>query len=252
MRAYVIALSLAFALVLPLRALGPVPPGASHVEKGIRFYRNCRYKDALAEFMKAWRLGVRDGRLEYNIGNCHFRLGRVAMALAYYMRALSYMPRDGDVLANIRLCRKILGLEESTTIPFVRDISNAVSSFTVSEMVVLCSVFSLLLFASLALRRITRLPVFSWTAGIALIGFLVFLGQFLWRITERKEEAIVISREARLFSEPVEKLKPVAILRAGVQVEVLSTEGKWAYVETSERKGWLKSKELKTLDWRKE
>jgi len=246
---------LVFLLFFLLPSTPPVsaaPPGARKVKEGFRLYREGKYRDALRSFQSAFDAGFRDGRLEYDMGNCWWRLGDKARALVHYERARAWMPRDPDVLANIRLCRKALGVDSSPTVPFLTSLAQALSAFTLGELLALAAAFSVLCSALLALHTVFGKPILAWSAAAAALALLLFGGQALGRVLDGRRYALVTVDEAGLLSEPREGLSPLATLKAGLEVRVLGGEGSWTKVEVEGRKGWLPVKDLGFLDWREE
>ena len=223
----------------------------ARVEEGFTLYRKGKYKEALGAFREAFDGGVRDGRLEYDMGNCWWRLGDKARALVCYERARAWMPRDPDVLANIRLCRKSLGLDGTSAVPFLASLWKAPAAFTLGELVALAASFSVLCFLLLGAWTVFRKPYMGWLSLGFGAALLLFGGLALGRCLDRREYALVTAGEARLLSEPRGGLSPIAVLRAGLEVEVLGGEGAWIRVEAGGRKGWLPAKDLGFLDWRK-
>jgi outer membrane receptor for ferrienterochelin and colicins len=63
--------------------------------RGVAFYRDRRYEDALAEFFHSNRL-VRNRNVIHNIARCYERLGRFDEAYRYYTDVLAEDPTDAD------------------------------------------------------------------------------------------------------------------------------------------------------------
>lgn len=49
--------------------------------------------------------GVRNGYVEYNLGNVYYQLGRIGDAILHYRRAERYIPGDDDLRANLMAAR---------------------------------------------------------------------------------------------------------------------------------------------------
>ncbi|GEJ56900.1 PEGA domain-containing protein [Anaeromyxobacter diazotrophicus] len=100
MRALLAALLLAAAAPAagqdPLAAAGEATAQAkAHFRRGTELYRAARYRPAIAEFEAAWRLRPH-GAIQYNLGQCHERLGELGPALAAYRAYLKAAPEAQD------------------------------------------------------------------------------------------------------------------------------------------------------------
>ncbi len=83
---------------------------AGPVEHVVRFnsagalYKKTNDKAAVEEYQRALGSGADfDAQVHYNIGNCHFRMGRVDDAIASYKRALELAPTDTWAKHNLEL-----------------------------------------------------------------------------------------------------------------------------------------------------
>lgn len=59
------------------------------------------YRKALLRFERLAADGVANGRLFYNLGNVHFRLGDLGRAIVNYRRAERFMPEDENLRRNL-------------------------------------------------------------------------------------------------------------------------------------------------------
>ena len=57
-------------------------------------------------------------RDSYNLGNAHYRLGKVGYAILYYEKALKLSPNDEDVMHNLALAKLNLKDKVDTLPPF--------------------------------------------------------------------------------------------------------------------------------------
>ena len=60
------------------------------------------FQSASQRFAGVIATGVRNGRLEYNLGNCHLQMGDIGRALVHYRRAERMTPRDPLLIDNIK------------------------------------------------------------------------------------------------------------------------------------------------------
>lgn len=65
------------------------------------------FREARDRFQAVVDAGIANGRLYYNLGNAHLRLGAVGQAIADYRRAERLIPGDGRLTANLRFARSL-------------------------------------------------------------------------------------------------------------------------------------------------
>ena len=65
------------------------------------------FRQARDGFQTAVDAGIENGKLYYNLGNTHLRLGEVGEAIACYRRAQRLAPRDERLKANLRFARSL-------------------------------------------------------------------------------------------------------------------------------------------------
>ncbi|HEX9252844.1 MAG TPA: tetratricopeptide repeat protein, partial [Ignavibacteriaceae bacterium] len=60
----------------------------SEMQKANELYKNNQYQLAIDEYNKLISQGYEGASLYYNLGNAHYRLGKVGYAILYYEKAL--------------------------------------------------------------------------------------------------------------------------------------------------------------------
>lgn len=85
----------------------------SHLRAGAAYYEEARYDDALREMETAYRLRPLP-ELQYNIAQCHERLGHAREAAAAYRR---YLDGKADAEDRAEVAERIKRLEERTDRP---------------------------------------------------------------------------------------------------------------------------------------
>ena len=82
------------------------------------YYKNNRYQLAIEEYNKLLLDGFAGTSLYYNLGNAHYRLGKVGYAILYYEKALKLSPNDEEVKHNLALAKLNLKDKVDTLPPF--------------------------------------------------------------------------------------------------------------------------------------
>jgi hypothetical protein len=74
-------------------------------ERGNAAYEAERYAAAAEAYRTVLKYPIHDARVEFNLGNAEFRLGRLGYAILHYERAYRLDPTDADVRANLEFAR---------------------------------------------------------------------------------------------------------------------------------------------------
>lgn len=200
-------------------------------------YRSGKYEEALVQFQaELTRPDSAQGPLLYNLGNCAYRLGRYPEALLYYRRAQLRLPRDTELQFNLSLTESKLGLDTGNSESFAQTVLDLPEAFTPSEL--LCTVlllqflsfFGIIYFSRPALRFVFALVLFIALAG----GVRLLMTQFF----RQAPQAIVLSSEISLRSEPRDDLPAVLKLKAGEQVQVEEQSDRWLKLRHEQGRGW--------------
>ena len=215
---------------------------------GVLIAANAAYDDgdydrAAAGYGELVGSGVKNGHLQYNLGNALLRDGQLGPAVAAYLRAAVLRPRDQDVLANLRFAREKArdALEPPAPSPFFRTVTFWHYSLSRRELVILALALNLLFWSALALRA--RFPASEgarWLAGLLLLALVLVGGSALLRLTMPEQIAVVLvpesSATAGFEAESAVRFK----LHAGTEVRVNERRDEYLRVQlpTGEQ-GWI-------------
>ncbi|TEB41152.1 tetratricopeptide repeat protein, partial [Flavobacterium circumlabens] len=91
----------------------------SSFEKGNDFYQNGKYQQAIAEYENIIKEDQQQSaELYYNLGNCYYKLNKVAPSIYNYEKALVLKPGDPQTLNNLKFAKK-LTIDEIKEVPKV-------------------------------------------------------------------------------------------------------------------------------------
>ncbi|MBD3866758.1 MAG: tetratricopeptide repeat protein [Acidobacteria bacterium] len=86
-------------------AVAAVPSVAGEPEtlfrKGNEAYASGRFMEAAGYYQEILRYGIKDPRVEYNLGNAVFKQGHLGEAILHYRRAALLDPSDGEIEGNL-------------------------------------------------------------------------------------------------------------------------------------------------------
>ena len=151
----------------------------SIMQSANEYYKNNRYQLAIEEYNKLLLDGFEGTSLYYNLGNAHYRLGKVGYAILYFEKALKLSPNDEDVKHNLALAKLNLKDKVDTLPPFF--IFNLweglLASFSVTGWtIIVYIVFILFLIVTVSYffsRNVTEQRI-SFFSGAGLTVALVF------------------------------------------------------------------------------
>src|SRR5690349_20723587 len=78
----------------------------SEFAKGNDLYKNGKYEQAIDAYTSELTAKKQSAELYFNIGNCYYKLNKVAPAIYKYEKALVLNPNDADIATNLRFAQK--------------------------------------------------------------------------------------------------------------------------------------------------
>jgi tetratricopeptide (TPR) repeat protein len=236
---------------LALALLAAAPASAETPEeifsRGNAAFENGRFEEAGEAYQTVLRYGIRDGRVEYNLGCAAFRLGRLGEAVLHFERARRLDPTDSDIRANLELARarcydRVEAPEVAAPIRMVKALQDRIGPDR-QALAVLALVW---LVAGLVAWRSARPGGWSAAAGWALAGMLfllVILGAS-WLFTRDRLEgvplAVVLAPSVEVRAGPGEKNAVLFTVHEGLALEVRSDRQDWIQVSLPNGlNGWV-------------
>ncbi|MBX3462359.1 MAG: hypothetical protein KF830_04255 [Planctomycetes bacterium] len=239
----------ALGVVLPLvLALAPggglaaqAPPTTA---AAVAAYRAGDYAAAESVFAALYAASG-DRRFLQARGNCLYRLGDLPRALWAYESARLGRPRDPELLSNVRLVRRRLELDDGGT-GFGAELLALRERLTPVERLLAGAL--LMLVAAGGLLAGWRRSGWRWVGALALLPAAVVAIDLVWLEPQRPPRAIALQRLS-LLSEPRAGLEPVAVVRAGVEVDLLGgAEGAFVRIAAGDRSGYAPRSAIAVVD----
>ena len=100
----------------------------SSFEKGNDLYQKGKYEQAISAYQSVLASKNHSSELYFNLGNCYYKLNKVAPAIYNYEKALVLNPDDAEITNNLKFAQK-LQIDEIKVIPQV-GFSKMVHDFT--------------------------------------------------------------------------------------------------------------------------
>jgi tetratricopeptide (TPR) repeat protein len=216
-------------------------PAAKAFSEANRLYEQGHYAQAAAAYEQIIRNRQASTAIYFNLGNAHFKSGRIGQAIVAYRQAQTLAPRDADVRTNLQLARKKAAgggeFAESLWSRFMR-------ALTLNEWTILASVTVALWFLLLLAREWRPEWKESLRGYTAATGVLTacMAALLLGAIYERfyVSSAVVVISEAVVRRGPFEESPASFTIRDGAELAVLDRKEQWWQVaDAANQIGWV-------------
>jgi len=253
-RAGVVGLILVMALVAV--ASGEQDTGEINTlfDQACDFYEAGDLVSARAGFEALLSMGVRNGAVYYNLGNCYYKQGEVGRAVANYRRALMLAPRDEDIRINLDLLRSAVGTRDTTSAFGAGGIAQAPLRLASARE------WQIVFYASYYLCIISLLGVLFLsgraraTAARVLVALVIVSAcSFAFSAHGRSRfrggsGAVVVAERTEFMSGPGAAFEELVRLFDGVELKLRARSGIWveAQLPTGEV-GWVREGDLEPI-----
>jgi len=225
-------------------------------DQGNKFYGKENYQAAVSSFESVVNSGKQSAELYFNLGNCYYKLHKVAPAIYNYEKALLLSPNDTEIKTNLEFARK-MAIDDIKVIPKVC-FSKLIQDFTAKyyydtwAWIAVAFAFLFLLFFvgyyfshSTVLKRVFFFGMFFWLLAI---GLCTVSGFYEKGRMDNERPAIVFAETASVKSEPKITATDAFVLHEGTKVYILESIANWKKVElTDETTGWIEESAIKEI-----
>jgi tetratricopeptide (TPR) repeat protein len=219
-------------------------------------YQEERYLEAAEIYESILALGVEDGVLHYNLGNAHFKAGRLGRAIVSYERARKLLPGDEDVRANLAFASELVP-DAVEPVPLPLLVRWAVDLYRVLRPDVLARIVSLSVLLAGGLVSVVLLDRWPALRNPALVALLVLavvaagagasLAAKLYGERDRIE-AVVVTENAYVRSGPGESSPRLAEIHEGLKVRVFGEREGYLQVSLANGLiGWIPREQLEAI-----
>ena len=228
----------------------------SGFERGNVLYQKGQYEQAIQAYESVLDSHQQSVELYFNLGNCYYKLNKVAPSIYNYEKALVFAPEDADITNNLKFAQK-LTIDEVKEVPkvgFAKLLRDFTGMYHFNTWAWISVVFGLLFlgffigyyFSATALyKRIFFFGMFLW-----IVLLLVGLGAAIFEknhfVNERP--AIVFAEVTEVKSEPQKASPATFILHEGTKVFVEETLGKWKKIQLRDgTEGWIEATAIREV-----
>lgn len=224
--------------------------------KGVEAYNDGNYSQAISYYETILKNGEHSAALYFNLGNCYYKMNRIAPSIYYYEKALLLDPNDPDVKNNLAFARQMTldAIEEMPETGIAKAYKASVGSLSYEQWAMLSILFICMGILAYIVYFIVR---YSTHKRIALVSGLVLLilgcifvafayvGQ---RSFENDRPAIIFADAIMVRSEPNRRSDPVFELHEGTKVQVLDQLEDWNKIQlVNGQEGWIPQEEIRLI-----
>ncbi|WP_428741484.1 tetratricopeptide repeat protein [Tenacibaculum sp.] len=219
-------------------------------------YKEGKYEEAIKLYEQIEDGNAISSELYFNLGNCYYKLNKVAPSIYNYEKALQLNPLNEDAENNLILAKR-LTLDRIEALPksiFQKFNENYLQKFTYNTWGVITIVLSFItsiLFLLFYFSDASNKKRMYFTSSI--ISFLLLAVSLVISYTQYSQskntiEAIIFAEEISVNNEPTSSSSEVFTLHEGTKVNVLDSVDNWKKIKLSDGKiGWVPSENLKEL-----
>ncbi|MDV7186419.1 tetratricopeptide repeat protein [Lutibacter sp. TH_r2] len=224
--------------------------------EGNTFYKTEDYSRAVDVYLSIEEQGFESADLYFNIGNCYYKMNKVAPSIYYYEKALKLDPNYSDAQFNLAFAQRmsIDAIEQLPKTFLQRFQENVILKFTYETWAII-AVSASFLMAILFLMYYfsggtkTKLAFFN-TAILAFFVLLitVFFAYQNYGVTKKDRPAIIFAEATEIKNAPTPSGEEVFELHEGTKVQILDELDDWKKIKLTDGKiGWIPSKDLKEI-----
>ena len=219
-------------------------------------YKEGKYQEAITIYEQLESKNLVSSELYHNLGNCYYKINKVAPTIYNYEKALQLAPTNEDARNNLIFAKRLtLDRIEALPLSIFQKANNTylkkLHFNTWAVIAVLSSVFVALFFISF---------YFAYTPSkkrlffvVSILSLIILLSSFTiaytqYQTSKNTQEAIIYATEVAVQNEPTNNSVEAFILHEGTKVVILDTVDDWKKIKLADGKiGWLLTKNLKQL-----
>ncbi len=193
-------------------------------------YNKKEYKNVITYYENILKEGKTSAALYYNLGNAYYKDNQLGKAIYNYELANKLNPTDGNVKNNLRIANtKVIDKIDAKENLFTNAIKSGLyglfstNGWAYATIVcLLAAALFFVLFVSTGNVVLKRTGFWSGSLFVMAFVFSLTVGYATLHNLNKKTQAIIISPEVKVFSEPNATSKSKFSLHEGTKVNVLS------------------------------
>lgn len=219
-------------------------------------YKEGKYQEAIELYTKIEAKNLVSSELYYNLGNCYYKLNKVAPTIYNYEKALKLDPLNQDAQNNLVFAKRLTldRIEELPKSLLQKFNHNYLQKLTYNEWAKVAIVFSFLaalLFLLFYFVVNSKKKRFYFIFSMLSFLFLITLIAITYNQYSKEKntiEAIIFTEKIEVKNAPTENSNEIFTLHEGTKIFILDSVDNWKKIKLADGKiGWLETNNLKEL-----
>ncbi len=216
-------------------------------------YNKKEYKKAINYYENILIQNLTSASLRYNLGNAYFKDNQLGKAIYNYELARKLNPADDDIKNNLRIANgKVIDKIESKENFFASTLKTSLYSLFSTTgwayVTIICLFIAALLFVLFSITdNVILKRIGFWGGSLFVIKFLfsLIVGYAALHAQNKNSQAIIISQEANVLTEPNATSKTKFNLHEGTKVNVLNINADYTAIQLANgNEGFIATKDL--------
>lgn len=225
-------------------------------KEGNTFYKVEDYNRAMGVYLAIEEKGIESSDLYYNLGNCYYKLNKVAPAIYYYEKALKLDPANEDALHNLTFAKRMTldVIEDLPKTFFQRFSENVIQKYTFDTwalIAVIASFLASLLFLLYHFSGSSKMKLLYFNTTIFSVFVMlvsVFFAYDNYDTVQKNRTAIIFATKTEVKNAPTTSSEEVFELHEGTKVIILDELDNWKKIKIADGKvGWIYQDDLKEI-----
>ena len=222
-----------------------------------KYYQAGKYNLAVQYYNLASKGNqLESAELYFNLGNCYYKLHKVALAIYNYEKAKQLDQLDVEIETNLEFARKMT-IDDIKVIPkvgfgkIIQDFTSTYHFDTWAWIAVFQSIMVFIFFIGYYYANTSINKRMFFTALLILI-FGIFISLFSAYFEKNRlnseNPAIVFADKVIVKSEPKKSSQDAFILHEGTKVFILDNVANWSKIQLSDETiGWIEQNAIRSL-----
>lgn len=221
-----------------------------------KLYTEQSYEAAIESYESIEAKGLVSSELYFNLGNCYYKLNKIAPSIYNYEKALKMDPSNQDALNNLSYAKRMsIDVIEALPKTFLQRFSeNVIMKLTFDQWAVmgvitafLTALFFLMYYFSIATRK--KFIYFNLSLLMTLLLVVSTIFAFSnYDTVQKNRQAIIFAAKSEVKNAPTMSSELVFELHEGTKVMILDGLDNWVKIKLADGKiGWIPNTDLKEI-----